>query len=75
MVHHGEVFRIEHLFDSDANNEEDDNEDMHGIVDDLEEYFLKQRDLFESMLNDDKITLFYGCTSFTKLSFLVTYFF
>lgn len=42
-LHHGEVFRRVHLFNSDANDEEDSNDDMRGMMDDLEEVFSNDR--------------------------------
>ena len=68
--YHGEVFG------SRANEDdvEDDIDDMCGMMNDLEDDFVDRPKLFESMMIDAETPLYEGCTSFSKLSFLVTLF-
>ena len=68
--YHGEVFRSTENED----DVEDDIDDMCGMMNDLEDDFVERPELFESMMNDAETPLYEGCTSYSKLSFLVTLF-
>ena len=70
--YHGEVFRS--TINNSDNDMEDDVDDMPGMMNDLEDDFVDRPQLFESMMMDAETPLYEGCTSFSKLSFLVTLF-
>jgi len=70
--YHGEVFHS--TINNSDNDMEDDVDDMPGMMNDLEDDFVDRPQLFESMMMDAETPLYEGCTSFSKLSFLVTLF-